>query len=80
MTLPSPVLDFLNDGAKSAGVAPPTANDDLFKLGVLDSFSLVDFVSVLEAECGIKVPDAEVNAGNFQSLDAISRYVEARKE
>jgi len=79
MTLPSAVLSFLNENAKSAGVPEPTVNDDLFKMGVLDSFSLVDFVSVVEAECGIKVPDEDINAGNFQTVDGISRYVEARK-
>jgi acyl carrier protein len=79
MTLPSAVLDFLNESAVLAGIAQPTMHDDLFKLGVLDSFSLVDFVSVLEEECGIKVPDGDVNAGNFQSMDAISRYLEAQK-
>jgi acyl carrier protein len=79
MSLPEAALAFLNENAKSAGVAQPKADDDLFKMGVLDSFSLIDFISILEEECGIKVPDADVNVVTFHSLDAISRYVEAQK-
>jgi acyl carrier protein len=79
MALPQAVTDYLNENAQREGLEQPGASDDLFRLGVLDSFALVDFISVLEAECGIKIPDADVNPGNFQSLEAIERYVDARK-
>jgi acyl carrier protein len=48
-------------------------------MGALDSFALVDFIGVLEDETGIKVPDADVKATNFQTLEAIESYVETRK-
>jgi acyl carrier protein len=79
MTLPAAVLAYLNERAKSAGVARPEVEDDLFKMGVLDSFALVDFISILEQQCGIKIPDTDVDAANFQSINAIERYVESRK-
>ena len=79
MALPQAVTDYLNENAQREGLEQPGASDDLFRLGVLDSFALVDFISVLEAECGNKIPDADVNPGNFQSLEAIERYVDARK-
>ena len=79
MALPQKVMDYLNENAQREGLEQPGASEDLFRLGVLDSFALVDFISVLEEECGIKVPDGDVNPGNFQSLDAIERYVETRK-
>jgi acyl carrier protein len=79
MALPQKVMDYLNENAQREGLGQPQAGDDLFRLGVLDSFALVDFISVLEEECGIKVPDGDVNPGNFQSLDAIERYVETRE-
>ena len=79
MALPEPVLDYLNDAARSAGAAPPRAADDLFKAGVLDSFALVDFLAVLEEHAGIKVPDSDVNPSNFQTIRAIERYAESRK-
>lgn len=79
MALPQGVTDYLNENAQREGLARPEPSDDLFKLGVLDSFALVDFISLLEAECGIRIPDADVNPGNFQSIEAIERYVAARK-
>lgn len=51
MALPEAVISYLNENAEREGVATPQAGDDLFKLGVLDSFTLVDFVSILGATC-----------------------------
>jgi acyl carrier protein len=79
MTLPNAVLEFINHRAVEANVAPPNANDDLFRIGVLDSFTLVDLVTLLEEECAIKVADGDVNPANFQSLKAIENYVASRK-
>lgn len=79
MTLPKVLLDFLNRKAKEAYVEQPKADDDFFKMGILDSFTLVDLIIVLEEECGIKVPDADVIAANFQSINAIERYIESQK-
>ena len=79
MALPQGVTDYLNENAQNNGVEQPKSGDDLFKTGVLDSFALVDFIGVLETETGIKVPDSDVKAANFQTLEAIERYVESRK-
>lgn len=79
MALPQGVMDSLNENAERAGVEHPKSGDDLFQTGVLDSFALVDFVTLLEEQCGIRVPDSDVNPANFQSIEAIERYVEAHK-
>jgi acyl carrier protein len=79
MALPQGVIDYLNENAQNNGAQAPQAGDDLFKAGVLDSFALVDFIGVLETETGIKVPDADVKAANFQSLEAIESYVASRQ-
>ena len=79
MSLPQGVIDYLKDNAQQQGAEQPGAGDDLFKMGVLDSFALVDFVTVLEDETGIKVPDSDVNPANFQTIEAIERYVESRQ-
>jgi acyl carrier protein len=77
MSLPQTAIDFLNENAASNGAPQPGLSDDLFKLGALDSFALVDFVTVLEEECAIKVPDADVSAETFRTIEAIERYVSA---
>ena len=72
-------MDYLNENAQTNGVEQPQSSDDLFKMGVLDSFALVDFVTVLEEQTGIKVADADVNPANFQTIEAIERYVASRQ-
>ena len=79
MPLPQPVLDYLNEQARNAGAAEPQPTDDLFKAGVLDSFALVEFLTVLEEHSGVKVPDSDVNPSNFQNIAQIERYVESRR-
>lgn len=79
MNLPPEVISYLNDSAASQGAPPPEPADDLFKSGVLDSFTLVDFVTLLEGQCGIHIPDADVRPENFKSMEAVGRYVEARR-
>ena len=80
MALPEPVLTYLKESSEAAGAAPPKRDDDLFKLGALDSFALVDFLTLVEDNCGIKIPDSDVNAANFQTIEIIERYVEDRKQ
>ncbi|HEX8173891.1 MAG TPA: acyl carrier protein [Pyrinomonadaceae bacterium] len=79
MALSQGVIDFLNESARSNGAEQPGTSDDLFQMGVLDSFALVDFVTVLEQETGISVPDGDVNPANFQSIEQIERYVESKR-
>lgn len=79
MALPQGVIDFLQGAAQREGVAPPGPDEDLFVKGLLDSFTLVDFVTILEEHCGLKVPDSDVNPANFKSISAIERYVETHK-
>jgi len=79
MSLPQEVIEFLNNSAASNGAAQPDATLDLFTSGTLDSFALVDFVTVLEEHCGIRVPDAEVIPANFRTIEAIDRYVSERR-
>lgn len=79
MALPQTVLDLLSENARNNGTAPPQDGDDLFSTGALDSFALVDFVTLLEEQCGIKVPDADVNPANFQTILAIETYVDAHR-
>ena len=50
----------------------------LFSTGVLDSFSLVDLITFVEAEVGIKVKPTEVTLDNFDAVDRILAFV-ARK-
>ena len=79
MALPQSITDYLADSASVAGVSTPGNGDDLFKTGVLDSFALIDFVALLEHDYNLKVPDSDVVAANFQTVEAIEKYVLAHQ-
>lgn len=73
--LPTNVMDYLHQSAKQARTELPAYNASLFSAGVLDSFALVDFVALLETECGIQVADAELRPENFDTLAKVEAFV-----
>ena len=79
MALPYSIVNYLIENAQNNGATAPKDGDDLFKSGTFDSFALVDFVTLLEEQCVIKVPDADINPANFQTIDAIEAYVTAHR-
>ena len=56
----------------------PDATESLFDSGLLDSFVLPQVVSALEEAFQIRVPDADLNPRNFESLARIEVYVSSR--
>jgi len=74
--LPTTVLSFLQSAAETARVAMPGREVSLFDAGVLDSFSLVDFVATVETECGIEVSGADLRPETFETLAKVEAYVE----
>lgn len=56
----------------------PTPDESLFESGLLDSFSLTDLVSALEAEFKISVPDSDLNPRKFDSIQRIQAYLEKK--
>jgi acyl carrier protein len=76
--LPQSIVEFIHASAENAGVEYPDRSTDLFKAGVLDSFALVDFVSLVEEQCGFRVPDKDVNPGIFRTLANIESYIAER--
>jgi acyl carrier protein len=56
----------------------PAPDESLFESGMLDSFSLTDLVSALEAEFSIRVPDADLTPRKFDSIARIQAYLESR--
>jgi acyl carrier protein len=56
----------------------PSPEESLFESGLLDSFSLTDLVSALEAEFKISVPDSDLNPRKFDSVARIQAYLEKK--
>jgi len=52
------------------------ADDDrLLEKGVIDSMSIVEMISFIESEFGIRAGEDEVSDANFGSLSGIARFV-----
>jgi len=75
MALRQELLEFLNANARQEGINELSSDDDLFKLGVLDSFAVVDFVTLLEEHYQISVKDSDVVESNFQTLKVIEGFI-----
>lgn len=48
-----------------------TESTSLVKSGLVDSFGVIDIVSFLEKEYGVRLPDAEVTPDHFENLTTI---------
>ena len=53
--------------------------DSLLERGIIDSVAMVDLIAFLEKTYGITISDDDMTPENFDSVDAIARYVAARK-
>lgn len=60
---------------KPVDLAP---EESLFESGVLDSFTLADLVSALEAEFSVKIPDSDLSPRKFDSVARIQAYLQSR--
>lgn len=67
--------EFIEKRAKALGFEDVNGNRDLFESGILDSFSLVDLISLVESEYALRVPDVDVHPANFRTIVEIERYL-----
>lgn len=51
------------------------ANADLLASGVIDSFGILQLIQELESKFGFSFDDADLDAGNFRSVDQIAALV-----
>jgi Acyl carrier protein len=69
------IMTFLSNAASEARAELPDPDSSLFQSGVLDSFTLVDFVTLLESECNIKIDDADLRPENFDSIAKVEAFI-----
>ena len=56
----------------------PGPDESLFESGLLDSFALTDFVSGLEDEFAINIPDSDLSARKFDTIRRVAAYVSSK--
>lgn len=70
----SALLAFLSD---DIGIDTSDISEDslLFSTGVIDSFALINLITFIEEQSGIRVSPADVNLDNLDSMSRILAYV-----
>lgn len=56
----------------------PAEEELLFDRGILDSFSMLQFVLLVEENLGLSFDPGEINIDNFGSLARIARFVRGK--
>jgi len=54
-------------------------SDRLLEKGVIDSMSIVEMISFIENEFGVRATEEEISEANFGSLAGIARYVSEKQ-
>ncbi len=73
------VRTILKDVGRTQTPLTLDAHRSLFDAGVLDSFGLPELVTALETEFGIKIPDRDLDAQTFESIERIAAYVQKHR-
>lgn len=72
------------EGLKDLGLIrsgmEPAPNESLFDAGILDSLGMMALVTGLESRYRIRIPETDLLPDNFDSVEAIARYVGLRME
>lgn len=65
---------------KTSFVSPDKVNDDtlIFTEGIFDSMGFLSLINFIEDNFSIKAEDSELLEDNFESITAISKYIEKK--
>lgn len=73
------IKDFiLRDIIRDGGVRTLAANDNLIDSGVINSLGIMKIVNFLESNYTISISDDEILLDNFESLAAITKFVDGK--
>lgn len=68
------IIEILNDIDEDI---VSSESNNLVEEGIVDSFTIVEILSDIEAQFGIKIPDDQVLPENFASVEKIVQLVES---
>ncbi|MDQ3828154.1 MAG: acyl carrier protein [Candidatus Tectomicrobia bacterium] len=74
------IVELLQEIAEVQGVDLPSESESLFDAGVLDSFGLLEFLTSLEKELNITIPDEDLIPSNFDTIAKLRSYLNDRVE
>lgn len=71
--------EFIIDKIEEIAFSRVKPSDSLWQEKVLDSITIVELVVELENEFGIKIPFNEIVEDNFETVERIVNYLNAKK-
>ena len=74
------VMELLGQLADAQGVSLPADTESLFDCGVLDSFGLLEFITTIEKEFKITIPEDDLVPSNFETIAKVRAYINGRME
>ncbi len=81
MSIQSQVRSYILENLLFSGNPDDLANDEsLLDRGIVDSTGVLEIVLFLETTFGVKVQDSQMLPENFDSVDAIVRFVERLRQ
>lgn len=73
------IRDFIGKNILFSENGFPYGDDVSFlQQGIIDSLGVMDLVSFVESELGVKVDPADITPENFDSVNRLSAYVERK--
>lgn len=78
-TLRREIRAFLSEHAAVANPEPFGDQESLLDLGILDSMAMLDLIAHLEGSFAISIREDDMIPEHFDSVEAITRYVQSRQ-
>jgi len=72
------IRSYLKQHGGGATVDRLKPDESLLDSGVVDSAVMIDLIAYLESTFGVQVPDEDMMPENFETLRAITDYVERK--
>lgn len=79
MSMSTTLIDFIQNELAIGRASTIKPDDDLLSAGIVDSLGILRLVVFVEEQFGIKIADEDVVIENFQSVAALTRYLEKQK-
>lgn len=69
---------YLRENHLPANAITYADDENLFDTGIIDSAGLISFISFIEEEYGISIPDEDLLPEHFSSVSVIAAYIRKR--
>lgn len=77
----SVLAEYIRNECLSKGSSETVTFDkNLFEAGIIDSAGLISFISFVESEFSISIPDEDLLPENFSTIKTIADYIRSRQK